>query len=102
MSNEYTWAGTGLKYAVSMTCEGFDMDEDDWTITVARGNKTIVFDANSAIRDNEGQWYICFDSAFFGPGRMTITFDASVPDEDFDEGIRHEIQRYDLINIKSL
>lgn len=98
----YAWAGSGLKWAVTMTCEGFSMDEDDWTITVTRGNKSIVFTPDNAVQDEDGQWYICLDSSALGPGEMYIIFDASVPDEDFEDGIRHEIQKYKLINIKSL
>ncbi len=100
---EYTWSGSGLKYAVNMTCEGFSMNDDDWTITVTRGNKSIVFDRDTAVYDDgDDQWYICINSSELGPGELFITFDAYVPDEDFDDGIRHEIQKYRLINIKSL
>ena len=105
----YAWAGSGLKWAVNMTCEGFSMDEDDWTITVTRGNKSIVFTPDNAIHevtetggDETSQWYICIDSSELGPGEMYIIFDAFVPDEDFDSGIRHEIQKYRLITVKSL
>lgn len=37
MATEYTWNGTGLKYAVSMTCEGFSMEEDDWSVEIRSG-----------------------------------------------------------------
>ena len=106
---EYVWGGTGLKFAVSMTCEGFNMDEDDWTITVVRGNKSIEFNPSNAVHETvptpEGdvsQWYICVETSELGPGEMSIIFDASVPDDDFESGVRHEIQKYKLVNIKSL
>jgi hypothetical protein len=106
---EFAWDGTGLKFAVTMTCEGFDMDTDDWTITVVRGGRRVVFTPDSASRETvetEGvestQWYICVDSSDLGPGELHIIFDAFVPDDDFESGIRHEIQKYKLINIKSL
>lgn len=102
MATEYTWNGTGLKYAVSMTCEGFDMNEDDWTITVSRGSKSLKFTKSNAVQDENEQWYICFDSSYFGAGLMNIVFDASVPDEDFEGGIRHEVQKYELINVQKV
>ncbi len=106
---EFTWDGTGLKYAVSMTCEGFDMDEDDWKITVSRGSRKVEFTPENAIHEVttvQGQevstWYICIDTSLLGPGELHIIFDAKVPDDDFDEGFRHEIQKYKLINVKNL
>lgn len=98
---EYAWVGSGLKWAVTMTCEGFDMDTDPWTITVTRGSKSVVFTPENSINDG-GQWYICLDSSEIGPGEAYITFDAFVPDDDFETGVRHEIQRYKLVNLKSL
>ena len=101
-TSDYTWNGTGLKFAVSMTCSGFDMDDDDWTITVTKGKTSIVFDKDSAVQDAQDNWYICIDSTLLGPGMAQIIFDAYVPDDDFEGGIRHEIQKYDLINIQRL
>ena len=99
---EYTLAGGGVKFAVNMTCDDFDMDIDDWTITVSRGNNTIVFNKDTAIKGNDEQWYICIDTELLGPGEAGIIFDAFVPDEDFDSGYRHEIQEFRLMNIKNL
>ena len=110
---EYTWKGSGLKYAVSMTCEGFDMDTDDWTITVTRGNQSKEFTPSNSIQEVtettpagggdpvvSSQWYICIDTNDFASGELYITFDACVPDSDFPGGIRHEIQEFLLTNLK--
>lgn len=102
MTNEFAWNGTGLKFAVNMTCEGFDMAENDWTITVTRGMKKMEFDKSNAIVDGNGQWYICITSEVLGPGLIYIIFDAIVPDSDFEAGVRHEIQKYELIYNKGL
>lgn len=111
-TEEHTWAGTGLKYAVTMTCEGFDMDTDDWTITVTKGNQSKEFTPDNSIQEvtetttpggetvTNTQWYICIDTGEFAPGDLYITYDACVPDADFPGGIRHEIQEYFLTNIK--
>ena len=99
-TEEYTWKGAGLKYAVSMTCDGFDMNEDDWTITVTRGNQSKVFTPENSIQDPNLQWYICLDTDEFASGELYITFDACVPDGDFPGGIRHEIQEFLLTVLK--
>lgn len=100
--SEYIWKGTGLKYAVSMTGEDFDMDTDDWTITVTRGTSSMEFTRENSIQDDSGQWYICINTDDFTPGPLYITFEARVPDEDFEAGYRREIQKYTLTNVKSL
>lgn len=99
---EFTWSGSGLKYAVNMDCDGFDMDEDDWKITVVRGAKTIEFTPENAVQGEDGQWYICIDTSLLSPGDAFIIFDAFIPDEDFEDGIRHDIKKYKLTEIKSL
>ena len=109
MTSDFTWNGTGLKYAITMTCDGFDMNEDDWTVTVTRGSKKMVFDKENSIHHTEtvgneevDQWYICIPSEDLGPGLLQIIYDALVPDQDFVDGIRHEIQKFDLIMNKGL
>ena len=97
---EHIISGNGLKYALNMTCEGFDINEDDWTVTLTRGNWSKEFTPSNSIQkiENEGtenettQWYICFDTAEMPEGDVYITYDAYVPDDDFEGGIRHEIQ----------
>ena len=98
---EYAWVGEGLKWAVTMECEGFDMDTDDWVITVTRGNKSVTFTPETSI-NRDGQWYICLNSSLLGPGEAYIIFEARVPDDDFEEGFRREIKRYKLVDLKSL
>lgn len=95
------WLGGALKYAVNMSCPGFDMDDDDWRITVVRRDKSVVFTKENSITDGE-QWFICFDSSKIGPGTVYIIFEAFVPDDDFPDGIRKEVVRHELITIKSL
>lgn len=101
--DKYTWNGTGLKYAVRMDCEGFDMNEDDWIIVITCGDKSVTFSPENAVyNDSENQWYICINTEELGPGELYITFEAHVPDEDFPVGYRREIQKYRLVKIKNL
>lgn len=99
----YGYVGSDLKWAVSMTCEGFDMNENDWKIIVSRGPKHVEFTKDNAIYDEQAdQWYICVDTTAIGPGKAIITFVAYVPDSDVNGGIRTEIAEYDLVNIRRL
>ena len=96
-----SWLGGHLKFAVSMSCPGFDMETDDWRITVTRRDKSVVFTKENAVNDGE-QWYICLDSSEIGVGTVFIIFEAFVPDGDFPDGIRREVERYELIRIKNI
>lgn len=101
-ANAYLIGGM-YKFAVNMKCDGFDMDTDDWTITITRGLNSVSFTPENSVHEveNEGteneisQWYICLDTDGFKPGDAYITFEADVPDDDFPGGIRKEIsERY--------
>lgn len=97
----YGYAGSRLKWAVNMTCEGFSMDDDDWKIVVTRGNNTVEYTKDNSIKDEtEDQWYITVDTLALGAGQCYITFVAYVPDSDFPDGIRTEIQEYELVNVR--
>lgn len=104
------WIGGMYKFAVNMTCDGFDMDTDDWAITITRGLNSVSFTPENSVHEveNEGteneisQWYICLDTDGFKPGDAYITYEASVPDDDFPEGIRKEVSESYFCNFKSL
>lgn len=97
----YGYVGSGLKWAVNMTCEGFSMDDDDWKIIVTRGKNTVEYTKANSIKDEaEDQWYISVDTLALGAGQCYITFVAYVPDDDFPSGIRTEIQEYELVNVR--
>lgn len=103
----HTWSGTGLKYQLNMTCEGWDIDTDDWLVTITRGNVALEFTPENATHhvENEGlenetsEWYITIDTDALPPGECYITYDVSVPDDDFDDGVRHEIKEEYLCTI---
>lgn len=97
----YGYVGSDFKWAVNMTCEGFSMDDDDWKIVVTRGKNTVEYTKDNSIKDEqEDQWYITVDTLALGAGQCYITFVAYVPDSDFPDGIRTEIQEYELVNVR--
>ena len=93
--NENPHLGTELKYKITMTATGFSMDEDDWTVTISRGSASRTFTKADCIHGGDG-WYVCFDTAAFGPGQYYGTLTAFVPDNDFPDGTRTEVQLVEL------
>lgn len=99
-STSGAFVGTQLKFAVSITADGFDMSEDEWKIIVTRGKNTQVFDSTTAVEDADGQWYITVDTLALGAGQAYITYVAYVPDEDCEGGYRTEIDEAPLVIIR--
>ena len=105
--------GTELKYLLEISASGFDMDRDDFEITLKRGSKSLnlkksdlVVEDYTVVEDNisitKHHYYVCFDSAYFGSGIIAAIITAYVPDEDFDDGFRTEVDKFDLVNVKNV
>ncbi len=90
-----TWyIGSDLKFLVRITGEGFDMDENEWGVTLYIDNKPIKRYANTECVRGDDDWFVCIpkeDITKFG--RISLVADAQVPDNDFDAGIRNEVDK---------
>lgn len=106
------YLGTGLKFLVEITSSGFDMDRDDFEITLKRSNYTHTYQKSDLAVETyvetvggepveKHHYYLCFDSSEYGKGLIQATVTAYVPDEDFEDNIRTEIEKVNLINIIS-
>ncbi len=89
-----------MKYLVSITAAGFSMVENDFNIVLSRGQKSKTFEKGDLVFDGEN-YFIAFDTSEFGAGDLNATVTAYVPDADFSDGIRTEIFKTKLTNIKA-
>lgn len=100
------FVGTEVKYLVQIEAAGFDMTTDDFTITIRRGQKERTFQKSELVEETDAQmnkhYYICFDTAEFGPGVLTCIIRAYVPDTDFPDGIRTEVKKFPFINVEAV
>ena len=94
---EKAFVGTGLKFVLEITAAGFDMQTDDFELTLKRGPKSIVIQKAEMLQDAQDNFIVCFDSAELGTGVVQAIVTAYVPDLDFPTGIRKEITKFDLI-----
>lgn len=102
---EKYYIGSDLKFALTITSQGFDMDVDNWTAKVTCGNKSITFSrGNGAIIDGNGQWYLTINTKDLGIGSYYLVVEIDVPDEDFDDGLRHEVlaQEVPICNVSKI
>ncbi len=99
--NDKTYLGTELKYKVTMTATGFDMDTDDWEVTIVRGATKRTFTKSECVQGQDG-WFVCFDTKDFGAGNYYAIMTAFVPDADFDDGYRKEVKKFELLSVESV
>ena len=100
MAEEYAFLGTKLKFALNISAQGFNIDEDEFCVDIRRGDKTLHFDKDDLVVDDNDQYYVCFDSADLGGGLIEATITAFVPDDDFEDGVRTEVVKLNLISVK--
>ena len=102
MAQEKAPIGSDVKFIVDISSPGFSMSDDNFTVTLTRGSTSITYTKNDMVVDGVGNYYLCFSTATFGKGLITATVTAIVPDDDFDDGTRTEIEKFDLLNVVSL
>lgn len=95
------FVGTELKFKIDIEAAGFSMADDNFTVDIVRGDKVQHFEKADLIQDEE-DFYVCFDSAYFGTGIVRAVIYAYVPDNDFGDGLRTEVYQLDLIRIENV
>ena len=91
-----TFIGTELKFAFTIEAAGFSMEDDDFNIVIRGSKGSVELTKDDCFKDGEGNWYFGFDSAATGPGYIMAKFTAYVPDSDFDDGLRTEVEEVTL------
>lgn len=105
MEFDGAYVGTKLKYKVEITAEGFSMDENDFEVEVRRGKQSVVITkADMLMHDGDDgmEYYITIDTEALGPGTYEVITRAYVPDDDFEDGVRPEIDKQTLIPVASI
>ena len=101
LSNDSTYIGTRLKYVLEIAAQGFSMEKDRFCVDICRGPNTLHFDKLDLEFDDDGNYYVCFDSLALGTGKVYAVVTAYVPDTDYPDGFRKEVQKIDLLQIKA-
>lgn len=102
MANESAFIGTELKFQVLIEAGGFSMEDDDYEIVISCGNKSIPLTQDDVRIDDQGNYFIVIDTTEFKKGDVYATTYAHVPDSDFPDGKRTEIDRKKLITLKKI
>lgn len=107
--NSNVFVGTEVKYKIEITSPGFNMYTDDFNIVLKRGSVQKRYEKSDLIHEvvsedgtDKHNYYLCFDTSEFGAGNIVAIVTAYVPDTDFPDGLRTEIDKFDLLTPKSL
>lgn len=88
------YQGTELKFLLDIQSDGFSMVNDDFKVTIKNATKKeVTIDKSEMIVTDEDKFLFTIDTALLGTGEYYITTTAYVPDEDFDDGFRTEVQK---------
>lgn len=98
--SEGVFIGTDLKFLIEITSPGFEMTENEFTVEIRSNKHSRVFPKSELIQDEENKFYVCFNTSEFGTGVIEMIVTALVPDIDFDDGIRSEVYKMDLLTIR--
>ena len=93
--------GTEKKYVLDIKSTGFDMEDDDFEVEIRCGLNTLRNGKSEMIKDLEGNFYFTFNTADLGVGLAKIIVTAHVPDGDFLDGIRDEVDTFRFLRIRS-
>ena len=98
------YLGSDIKVQVLLEAQGFDMDLHDWAIAVyLNGKKVHTYPKSSCARDDQGNWFCCISAEHLKKsGVLVLAGLADVVDEDFDGGIRHEVDRVKIGTYKAI
>lgn len=96
------YKGSDLKILVVMEASGFNMDEDDWSVGIKCGNKIVkVIPKQDAIQNEDG-WVVTVRAEDLRPGTIEVVGYGKIPDVDFDDGIRNEVDKERLLTYKKI
>lgn len=97
------YLGTELKFALTITSEGFSMITDDFKVVIksTKKRKEVVITKDEMMLDENDKYLFTIDTEELGIGEYWIYVYAYVPDDDFPDGLRTEVQKQQLCTVMS-
>lgn len=92
--------GTEMKFILSIESVGFNMVDDEFSVELSTMRKKIVIPKSDMILDEQDRFIFTFDTAELGTGDVTMKTIAYVPDEDFKDGFRTEVDQIKICKIE--
>lgn len=101
--SDFYYVGGDLKVAVAFEATGFDMVRDDWEVSLKVGNSVLkTYQKAEVSMDESGTWFIPVVAEDLKPGAIDVVFRAHVPDTDFQNGYRRDVDKKKLTDYKKI
>lgn len=92
MENQRWFIGTDLKFQITLTAEGFNQGSDRYDLDFYCGDQLRHFTQKDIVTDGDGHYYLLVPTAGLTPGMMRLVITAYVPDTDFGNRVRKEVE----------
>lgn len=93
------YVGEDLKFKITLTAEGFSQKDDDYEIDFYCGdNPPLHFNKSDMKEGLDGDYYLLIDTEEknLKPGVMRMVITAYIPDNDFHDHTRKEVESISL------
>ena len=106
---DHSFKGSERKFMLEIDAPGFSMHDDDFTVTLKQNTTEKEFAKSDIIEESytdQGveryRYYLCFDTSIFDRGPVDCIVRAYVPDTDFPDGLRTEIDKFAITIVEPL
>lgn len=91
------YVGEKLKFRITLTAEGFNQEDGRYDIDFYCGDNPVKhFNQDSMKKGLDGNHYLLIETEGMTPGVMRMVITVYIPDEDFDDNVRTEIESLSL------
>jgi hypothetical protein len=94
--------GEEVKFQITINQQGFNMNEDNFRVKLTYGmlNKELVITKDQMISNDLDEWFFMFDTKGM-VGRIKAECSFDVPDSDYADGFRTEVDRQCILVVIS-
>lgn len=91
------YVGEDLKFKITLTAEGFNQSEDQYEIDFYCGDNPVKHFTQDQMKPGlDGDYYLLIDTKGMKPGVMRMVITAHIPDSDFSDHYRDEMESISL------
>ncbi len=91
------YVGEDLKFKITLTADGFDQGTDNYEIDFYCGDNSVRHYTQADIKTGtDGDYYLLIDTSGMQPGVMRMVITAYIPDSDFEDNTRKEVESISL------
>ena len=94
--------GEEVKFQITITQQGFNMNEDNFCVKLTYGmlSKELIITKEQMISNDLDEWFFMFDTTGM-VGRIKAECSFDVPDSDYPDGFRTEVDRQFILVVIS-